>query len=260
MRWRDGTGRQKALYTALVALYAVGLLLAAADKLQRIGRPDVGFVMDALEISPSRRDSADLGLRGGARLLEVNGQKTDERIDPRGGVAAPANGRRASRTRSRCSVPAARSRSSRLPVRELRLGDVVYSEGGVLALGFLFFMVGAVTFQLRPWAPESWALLALCTVGGGFLSMILSGVGRAQAPYAIYYRTMLGLLAAVPIHAGLAFPVVHPLLLKKPPRVLYWIYGLGPGRSGRTGRRLGDRVRGTAAVRRAGAARVCCSR
>ena len=55
MRWRDGTGRQKVVYTALVALYAIGVLLAAADKLQRIGRPDVGFVMDG---SRSRRRGA----------------------------------------------------------------------------------------------------------------------------------------------------------------------------------------------------------
>jgi hypothetical protein len=110
-----------------------------------------------------------------------------------------------------------------ITVRELRLGDVVYSEGGVLALGFLFFMVGAITFQLRPWAPESWALLALCTVGGGFLSMILSGVGQAQAPYAIYYRIMLGLLAAVR-STGLAFGRPPALLA---PRVLYWTTGSG---------------------------------
>ena len=231
MRWRDGTGRQKVLYTALVSLYAIGLILAAADTLQRVGRPDVGFVMDALEISPSRRDSADLGLRGGARLLEVNGQKTAEssireEVWPRLRTGLQESNEIV------VQRPGGDVATLVLPVRELRFGDVVYSEGGVLALGFLFFMVGAVTFQLRPWAPESWALLALCTVGGGFLSMILSGVGQAKAPYAIYYRTMLGLLAAVPIHAGLAFPVVHPLLLKKPPRVLYWIYGLGLAHAG----------------------------
>src|SRR5215470_4068206 len=78
MRLRDGTGRQKFIYAALVSLYVIGLLLACADKLQRVGRPDVGFIMDGLEISPSRRDSADLGLRGGARILELNGQKTAE--------------------------------------------------------------------------------------------------------------------------------------------------------------------------------------
>src|SRR5215831_13321716 len=74
MRWREGTGRQKAIYALLVSLYVIGLLLACADKLQRVGRPDVGFIMDGLEISPSRRDSADLGLRGGARLVELNGE------------------------------------------------------------------------------------------------------------------------------------------------------------------------------------------
>ena len=78
MRWRDGTGGQKVVYATLVSLYVLGVLLACADKLQRVGRPDVGFIMDALEISPSRRDSADLGLRGGARLEEVNGEKVAE--------------------------------------------------------------------------------------------------------------------------------------------------------------------------------------
>jgi class 3 adenylate cyclase len=226
MRWRDGTGRQKVVYAALISLYVLGLLLAAADKLQRVGRPDVGFIMDALEISPSRRDSADLGLRGGARLVEVNGETVAERSVREEVWARLAREPDAS-NELLVQRPGGEVSRISIPVRELRVADVVYAEGGVLALGFLFFIVGVVTFQLRPYAPESWALLALCTVSGGFLSMILSGVGPAHAAYAIYYRTMLGLLAAVPIHAGLAFPVVHRSLLRRPPRVLYWIYGLG---------------------------------
>jgi class 3 adenylate cyclase len=226
MRWRDGTGRQKAAYAALVSLYALGVLLAAADKLQRVGRPDVGFVMDALEISPSRRDAADLGLRGGARLVELNGEKVQER-SIREEVWSRLVEQPGATNELVVQRPGGEVSHISITVRDLRIGDVIYSEGGVLALGFLFFIVGAVTFQLRPFAPESWALLALCTVSGGFLSMILSGVGPAKAPYALYYRTMLGLLAAVPIHAGLAFPVVHRALLRRPPRVLYWIYGLG---------------------------------
>jgi class 3 adenylate cyclase len=226
MRWRDGTGRQKAAYAALVSLYALGVLLAAADKLQRVGRPDVGFVMDALEISPSRRDAADLGLRGGARLVELNGAKVEERAI-REEVWSRLVEQPGATNELVVQRPGGEVSHISITVRDLRIGDVIYSEGGVLALGLLFFIVGAVTFQLRPFAPESWALLALCTVSGGFLSMILSGVGPAKAPYALYYRTMLGLLAAVPIHAGLAFPVVHRALLRRPPRVLYWIYGLG---------------------------------
>ena len=226
MRWRDGSGRQKVVYAALVSLYVLGLLLAAADKLQRVGRPDVGFVMDALEISPSRRDSADLGLRGGARLVEVNGETVAER-SVREEVWSRLSNEPGAANELVVQRPGGEVSRISIPVRELRVSDVVYAEGGVLALGFLFFLVGVVTFQLRPFAPESWALLALCTVSGGFLSMILSGVGPAKAPYALYYRTMLGLLAAVPIHAGLAFPVVHRALLRRPPRVLYWIYGLG---------------------------------
>jgi class 3 adenylate cyclase len=226
MRWRDGSGRQKVVYAALVSLYALGLLLAAADKLQRVGRPDVGFIMDGLEISPSRRDSADLGLRGGARLVEVNGEQVAGR-SIREEVWARLSDDPGGSNELLVQRPGGEVSRISIPVRELRMADVVYAEGGVLALAFLFFIVGAVTFQLRPYAPESWALLALCTVSGGFLSMILSGVGPAKAPYALYYRSMLGLLAAVPIHAGLAFPVVHRALLRRPPRVLYWIYGLG---------------------------------
>jgi len=226
MRWRDGSGQQKVVYAALVSLYVLGILLAAADKLQRVGRPDVGFVMDALEISPSRRDSADLGLRGGARIVELNGEKVEER-SIREEVWSRLAAAPGATNELVVQRPGGEVGRISIPVRELRIGDVIYAEGGVLALGFLFFMVGVVTFQLRPFAPESWALLALCTVSGGFLSMILSGVGPAKAPYALYYRSMLGLLAAVPIHAGLAFPVVHRALLRRPPRVLYWIYGLG---------------------------------
>ncbi|HTO69160.1 MAG TPA: adenylate/guanylate cyclase domain-containing protein [Myxococcota bacterium] len=226
MRWREGTGRQKAVYALLVSLYALGVLLAAADKLQRVGRPDVGFIMDGLEISPSRRDSADLGLRGGARIVEVNGQPVAER-SIREEVWARLAAEPGEANELVVQHPGGGVGKLAIPVRDLRMSDVVYAEGGVLALGFLFFIVGVVTFQLRPYAPESWALLALCSVSGGFLSMILSGVGPAKAPYAIYYRTMLGLLAAVPLHAGLAFPVVHRALLRKPPRVLFWIYGLG---------------------------------
>ncbi len=226
MRWRDGTAHQKTLYLALVGAYALGLLLALASALERVGRPDVGFTMDALELSPSRRDAADEGLRGGARLLALNGFETAghsirREVWPRLITDSGASNRlvveKPGRVVSEISIP----------VRKLRWGDVVYAEGGTIALGALFFMVGVVTFALRPWAVESWALIALCTVAGGFLTMLLSGVGPAKPVYAIYFRTMLGFLAAVPIHAVLAFPVVHPSLLRKPPRVLYGIYALG---------------------------------
>jgi class 3 adenylate cyclase len=226
MRWRDGTAQQKTLYLALVGTYVLGLLLAGASALERVGRPDVGFTMDGLELSPSRRDAADEGLRGGARLLAVNGYETSghsirrevwPRLDRSAGATNTLVVEKPGRVVSEISIP----------VRDLRFADVVYAEGGAIALGALFFMVGVVTFSLRPWSVESWALLALCTVAGGFLTMLLAGVGPAKPVYAIYFRTMIGFLAAVPIHAVLAFPVVHPSLRRKPPRVLYWIYALG---------------------------------
>ncbi len=226
MRWRNGTAQQKALYLALVSVYALGLLLAAASAVERVGRPDVGFTMDGLSLSPSRRDAADAGLRGGARLQVVNGYETSGQSIGR--EVWPRLLRQDEATNVLVVEKPGRAVSEiSIPVRPLRWGDVVYAEGGVIALGALFFLVGAVTFALRPWVVESWALLSLCTVAGGFLTMLLSGVGPAKPVYVVYFRTMLGLLAAVPIHAGLAFPVTHPWLLRRPPRVLYGIYALG---------------------------------
>ncbi|MEX2208468.1 MAG: adenylate/guanylate cyclase domain-containing protein [Myxococcota bacterium] len=226
MRWRDGTPHQKALYLALVSAYALGLLLACSSALERVGRPDVGFTMDGLSLSPSRRDAGDAGLRGGARLLEVNGFETAGQ-SVRGEVWPRLQRRDGATNVLVVEKPGLEVSEISIPVRDLRWADVVYAEGGAIALGALFFMVGAVTFALRPWAVESWALLSLCTVAGGFLTILLSGVGPAKPVYVIYFRTMLGFLAAVPIHAGLAFPVTHPWLLRKPPRVLYGVYALG---------------------------------
>ena len=69
MRWRDGSAHQKLLYLALVSVYVLGVVLVSASALERVGRPDVGFTMDGLSLSPSRRDAADSGLRGGARIF-----------------------------------------------------------------------------------------------------------------------------------------------------------------------------------------------
>ena len=72
MRFRDGTVRQKALFGMLIGVYALGVLMAVDDKLARIGRPDIGWVLDGFHIFPMRSDAAAV-LHSGSHALRVNG-------------------------------------------------------------------------------------------------------------------------------------------------------------------------------------------
>ena len=73
MHFRNGTVRQKALFATLVGVYVLGLCIAFADKVARVGQPDVGFVMDGRDLFPTRADAGDAGLYGGGRALRING-------------------------------------------------------------------------------------------------------------------------------------------------------------------------------------------
>jgi hypothetical protein len=69
----EGTPRQRALFAALLAVPLLGLGLAVADKLERIGQPNIGWLTDDTTVSPTRADTSDAGLRGGGRALRING-------------------------------------------------------------------------------------------------------------------------------------------------------------------------------------------
>ncbi len=225
MRLRDGRSREKLLLAAVVFVYAQGVVIAVTDHAARIGQPDPGWNLSWSQITPTRADAADAGLRGGGELISVNGLRLAEVADRSEIVPAIRRGlgeindlvvQRAGGDEVRL----------RIPVRRLRAEDVLYSDGATIALGLLFFGVGLWTFVLRPWEASSWALLSLCTVFGGALWNLFPDVlGRAPLSEG-YLRTMIGMLAASVVHAALAFPRLHPVLLRGP-GVLVAIYAGG---------------------------------
>ena len=77
MSLRDGTLGQQLRFAALVAVGLLGLWLAVADKFTRYGTPNVGWVLDGVYVSPTRHDSSEAGLRGGGRVLSINGLALD---------------------------------------------------------------------------------------------------------------------------------------------------------------------------------------
>ena len=77
MRFRDGTVRQKALFATLVGVYVLGLAIALADIVGRVGQPVVGWVIDGRDIFPMRADAAAAGLFGGGRAGRAEPAEAD---------------------------------------------------------------------------------------------------------------------------------------------------------------------------------------
>ncbi|MCE2392066.1 MAG: adenylate/guanylate cyclase domain-containing protein, partial [Proteobacteria bacterium] len=220
----DGTTRQKLLLAGLVGLYAFGVLIASVNRLDSLGEPDLGWHLSWTEISPTRQDAAASGLRGGGRPLEINGRSLDTRSireDILPGIRWQLGEHNVLRVK-----PAGRPvRELSIPVRERRFDDLLYAHGATLALGTLFFVVGFTTFVLRPWETSSWALLSLCVACGGSLWTLLPEMSGAPLEEG-YRRSMVGLGFAAVWHASVAFPSVHPLLLRGP-AALIAIYAAG---------------------------------
>ena len=225
MHFRDGTVRQKALFATLVGVYIVGLGIAFTDKVERVGKPDVGWVMDGRDVFPTRDDAGAAGLYGGGRALRINGQALQGRL---WWLEVRANLRSATGDTNILTLqrPDGTVSQVSVPVRALRWTDVFYAEGSTTGLGVLFVTVAIASFLLRPFTASSWALLALCCAIGGVLTSQFVGAGADNFLHVLYFRAMVGFVCCVPFHAGLAFPVVHPLLLRRP-RILLVVYGLG---------------------------------
>ncbi|MEW6269834.1 MAG: adenylate/guanylate cyclase domain-containing protein [Thermodesulfobacteriota bacterium] len=225
-RLAGGSLSQKALFCTLIATFLVGLGIAVVDKLERVGQPDVGFLLDGAFVSPTRHDASDAGLRGGGRALAVNGVPLTQRDLRTEQIPALRRELGASNTITLERVGGA-VRDVTVPVVPWRWHDVLFTEGGTGLVGLLFFAVGTLVFLLRPFEITSWALLALATIVGGALMTIFVPIASDENPLrSIYFRFIIGLTCYVPFHVALAFPVPHRLLLRGH-GVLWLVYGVG---------------------------------
>jgi class 3 adenylate cyclase len=224
VRLRDGNSRQKLLLAVLVAAQALGIALALHGALRGLGEPHPGwFLEDTGQVAPMRASVARLGLRGGGRLVALNGAEVAGLQRTR----ILAEVRRAAGEHNRLLV---RHRGELHPieveVQPLTRADVLYGQGASMALGALFFAVGLITFVLRPWGTGSWALLSLCHVWATLLWNAFPDPFRPVPVAEAWVGATGALLSAATIHLALAFPAVHPLLLRGP-AIVWAIYAGG---------------------------------
>lgn len=207
MKFRDGTSGQKALFALLVLIYTFAVGLSINDKIERVGTPDVGFRLDRHSVSPTTHAASVAGLRGGGRLVAINGVGA-ERVGESGVV-----NRQLGETNTLEFVRPGGARAAvTLSVDRWKWEAIAFTQGATDLLALLFMVLGLTTFVLRPYEPESWALLVVSSVAGGLLTtQLLPGV-EDRAPLYLYSATVFGLADAAPIHVALAFPVVHRLL------------------------------------------------
>ena len=165
MRFRDGTVWQKALFAALLGFYLFGLLLTVADRIERVGRPDVGWGLDGLACFPSRADVTRGGIVAGARLLQLNGTPLSETNFEQ--VPRYVRNGLGEVNHLTVELPWGVVSELSIPVQRLTWTDVLALDGPTIALGVLFVVVGLTSFLLRPYTASSWALLALgCAIAG----------------------------------------------------------------------------------------------
>ena len=223
--FRTGTLGQKAGFLLLASAFALGLAIAVADKLERIGQPDVGFQWNGDFVYPTRADAADAGLRYGGRLLTLNGQDLSRSwswIERPSGLALELGATNA----IRLERPDGEVRELSIPVRKWRAADAIYTQGAIDIIGLLMVALGIGTFLLRPWEPESWALLAITCLSGGALETLYVAQGPDSLARPLYISALIGFVYVVPFHVALAVPLVQKRLVAGP-GPLYAIYGLG---------------------------------
>ena len=218
-----GSVGQKLVFTALLAVYALALGFSAHDKMERIGQPDVGWVADlGGAFSPSRLDASDMGLRWGGKVLAVNGVPIDpldfERQSPELAVVEPgaSNTIRFERW--------GQVHELTIPVANWTWPDALFTHGLIDLLALLFLVTALTSFALRPYETTSWSILTLASVTGSLITVSLLPEGNSTFQ-GLYLSCLGGLLPFAILHAGLAYPVVHPLILRR--FAVLSLYGLG---------------------------------
>jgi class 3 adenylate cyclase len=218
-----GSAGQKLLFVGLLAVFALALGFSTQDKMARIGRPDVGWVADqGGTFSPSRIDASEMGLRGGGRVLAINGAAVDpldferQSLELADWAPGATNTIRFERW--------GEVRELAIPVADWTWLDALFTHGLIDILALLFVATALTSFALRPYEATSWAILTLASVTGGLLMVSLLPEG-ASSGQGIYLSALDGLLPFAILHAALAFPVVQPMLLRR--STLLALYGLG---------------------------------
>ena len=226
MSLRDGTLGQQLRFAALVAVALLGLVLSVGDKVSRLGTANVGWLMDGVYVSPTRREASEAGLRGGGRALSINGIQLPDGLVHGHTMGPGLRTEDGAINTLRLRTPGGVEREISLPVRAWTLEDFIFTEGATDLIGLLFLAVGVIAFAFRPYEPPSWALLSLCSLAGGVLLTTLLPVDDLHPWVSRYFLVVVGFVAYVPLHTALAFPIVHPVLVRRP-RILWLIYAAG---------------------------------
>ena len=118
----------------------------------------------------------------------------------------------ARRTRFAFERPDGEIRELSIPVREWRAADALYTQGAIDIIGLLLVALGIGTFLLRPWEPESWALLSITCLSGGALETLYVPQGPDSLVRPLYISALIGFVYVVPFHVALAVPLVQKRL------------------------------------------------
>lgn len=223
MRLRDGTLGQQALFAALVAISLSGVAIAVLDKFERLGRGNVGWMLDGPYVSPTHEEASDAGLRGGGLVLSINDLAISPQIRNGHTIGPGAHTELGATNRLVFRSVKGGVRELVLPVRPWEWKDFAFTQGASDVIGLFFLAVGVITFVLRPYEIASWALLSLSTFVSGALLTVFVPTDNGHGAYFLF---CVGLVVYLPFHTALAFPVPHRWLLERP-RVLWAIYGAG---------------------------------
>jgi class 3 adenylate cyclase len=224
MQLRDGTFGQRALFAALVLVALIGVTLSLADKVQRLGTPNVGWLLDDMYLSPARRDVSIAGLRGGGRALRINGEAVTGEVHGRSVV--PLNLTIGATNTLEFRTPGGEVRTLTAEVQPWTVHDYIFTEGATNIIGLLFLIVGVASFALRPYEPASWALLALSSFSASALITTFLPIDHPHRVTAAYFLIVVAFLPSIVLHTALVFPVVTSVLADHP-RALWLVYGVG---------------------------------